>query len=205
MAKYEYIEQFLDVQKGGLSEKEALVQVAYEQGLITKQEMSPLIEHLSESGARLPENWTVPTDTFERVVFLTAWDKWVECIVSKLMHNAIVFNMMDNDPEQAKGFSLIHNFPSSLDELSLEHAVKALMQDKTGEERCLIVQVNVLNRRSLFAIQCMLPLPQREIRKILKENQQVAIILRHSGNGKFTKLKNLMHPYGLELRLTRLS
>ena len=205
MAKYKYIEQFLDVQKGGLSEREALVQVAYEQGLITKQEMSPLIEHLRESGARLPDNWTVPRDTFERVVFLTAWDKWVECIVSKLMHNAIVFNMMDNDPEQAKGFSLIHNFPSSLDELSLEHAVKALMQDKTGEERCLTVQVNVLNRRSLFAIQCMLPLPQREIRKILKENRQVAIILRHSGNGKFTQLKKLMHPYGLELRLTRLT
>ena len=205
MAKYEFIEQFLNVQKGGLSEKEALVQVAYEQGLITKQEMSPLIEHLGASGARLPKDWTVPRDKFEQVVFLTAWDKWVECIVSKLMHNAIVFNMMDSDPEQAKGFSLIHNFPSSLDELSLEHAVKALMQDKTGEERCLTVQVNVLNRRSLFAIQCMLPLPQREIRKILKENRQVAIILQHSGNRKFTKLKNLMHPYGLELRLTRLS
>lgn len=205
MAKYEFIEQFLNVQKGGLSGKEALVQVAYEQGLITKQEMSPLLEHLGMSGARLPKDWTLPRDKFEQVVFLTAWDKWVECIVSKLMHNAIVFNMMDSDPEQAKGFSLIHNFPSSLDELSLEYAVKALMQDKTGEERCLTVQVNVLNRRSLFAIQCMFPLPQREIRKILKENRQVAIILRHSGNEKFTKLKKLMHPYGLELRLTRLS
>lgn len=205
MAKYEYIEQFLKVREEGLSEGETLVQVAYEQGLITKEEMSPLLEHLCESGARLPKDWTLPRDKFEQVVFLTAWDKWVECIVSKLMHNAIVFNMMDNDPEQAKGFSLIHSFPSSLDELSLEHAVKALMQDKIGEERCLTLQVNVLNRRSLFAIQCLLPLPQREIRKILKENRQIAIILRYSGNGKFTKLKNLMHPYGLELRLTRLS
>ena len=193
MAKYEYIEQFLKVREEGLSEGETLVQVAYEQGLITKEEMSPFLEHLCESGARLPKDWTLPRD------------KWVECIVSKLMHNAIVFNMMDNDPEQAKGFSLIHSFPSSLDELSLEHAVKALMQDKIGEERCLTLQVNVLNRRSLFAIQCLLPLPQREIRKILKEDRQIAIILRYSGNGKFTKLKNLMHPYGLELRLTRLS
>ena len=35
------------------------------------------------------------------------------------------------------------------------------MQDKVGHERKLTMHVNVLNRRSLFAIQCMLSTTKR--------------------------------------------
>ena len=205
MADYQYIEQFLDARQNGLAEVEALVHVAYEQGLITKQEMPPLIEHLNQFGGRWPTDWEIPEDKFEQVVFLTSWNQWVECIVSKLMHNAMIFSMMENDSDDAGQYRLIHHFPTSLDELSLECTVEGLLKDKSGYERKLTMHVNVLNRRSLFAMQCILSLPQRDIRKLLREHRKISIVLQHSGNGQFTKLKNLMQPYGLELRLTRLS
>ena len=205
MANYEYIEQFLDARQNGLSEVESLVHVAYEQGLITKQEMPPLIEHLDEFGGRLPTDWALPEDKFEQVVFLTAWNQWVECIISKLMHNGMIFSMMASDSEDANHYQLIHHFPNSLDELSLEYTVEGLLKDKSGHDRKLTMHVNVLNRRSLFAMQCILSLPQREIRKLVREHRKISIVLQHSGNGKFTKLKKLMQPYGLELRLSRMS
>ena len=160
MADYSYIEQFL-VWGNGLSVVEALVNVAYQQGLITKQEMPPLIDHLNEFSSRWPTDWELPEDKFERVVFLTSWNQWVECIISKLMHNAMIFSMRESDPEDASQYRLIHHFPNSLDELSLEYAVKALLEDPAGDERKLPMHVSVLNRRSLFAMQCIVSSTKR--------------------------------------------
>tara|TARA_B100001093_G_scaffold261841_1_gene250250 strand:+ start:20 stop:745 length:726 start_codon:yes stop_codon:yes gene_type:complete len=205
MSNYEFIRSFLEAKNSGISGVEALVQVAYDQGLITKQEMLPLIQHLTEFGGELPTDIEVPEDKFERVVWLTRWNDWVECIVSKLMHNAVIFSMIDKDEEGVTRDQLIHHFPISLDELSLECHVESLMKDKTGHERKVTMHVNVLNRRSLFAMQCILSLPQKDIRKLLKQHRRITIVLQHSGNGKFTKLKKLMQPYGLELTLSRMS
>ena len=205
MSDYEYIGAFLDSKSRGLSEVESLVQVAYEQGFITREEMPRLIDHLNESGAQFPTDWKLPENRFDQVVFLTAWNQWVECIVAKLMNNGMMLSMMEDDPVDAKRYQLIHHFPKSLDELSLENNVERLLKDTTGHERKLTMHVNVLNRRSLFAIQCMLPLSQKEIRRLLKPDRKVSIVLLHSGNGKFTKLKKLMQPYGLELTLNRMS
>ena len=188
-----------------MSEVESLVQVAYEQGFISREEMPQLIGHLNESDVQFPTDWTIPGNKFDQVVFLTAWNEWVECIVAKLMNNGMIFSMMNDDPVDAKKYRLIHHFPKSLDELSLENNVERLLQDTTGHKRKLTMHVNVLNRRSLFAIQCMLPLSQKEIRRLLKPERKVSIVLLHSGNGKFTKLKRLMQPYGLELTLSRMS
>lgn len=205
MSSYEYISSFLEAKCRGLSEVEALVQVAYEQGLIVKDEMPPIIDHLNEFGGEFPTQWDVPEDKFDQVVFLTAWNQWVECIVSKLMHNGMIFSMMSRESEGAEEYKLIHHFPNSLDELSLEYKVENLMRDQTGDERRLTMHVNILNRRSIFALQCLLSLSQKEIRKLLTGHRKISIVLLHSGNGKFTKLKRLMQPYGLELQLSRLS
>ena len=78
-------------------------------GLITKEEMSPLIQHLNEFGGRFPTDWKLPDDKFEQVVFLTAWNQWVECIVSKLMHNAIVFGISQQESEDAKAKKTLKN------------------------------------------------------------------------------------------------
>ena len=112
MANYEYIKQFLDARQNGMSEAEALVNVAYEQGLITKQEMPPLIDHLDEFGGRLPTDWELPEDQFEQVVFLTSWNHWVGCIISKLMHNGMILNMIEEETEDANRYQLIHHFPN---------------------------------------------------------------------------------------------
>ena len=205
MSNYQYIEQFLKLHKSGFTINAALVESAYELGLITRQEKGPLVGHLNESGLRFPHDWQLPKDKFEQVIFLTAWNEWVQCVVSKLMHNAMIFSMMESEPNDERHHQLIHHFPTTLDELSLEYTVDRLMQDKSGHERKVTMHVNVLNRRSLFAIQCMLSLPQREIRRILKKDRTVTITLLHSGNGKFTKLKKLMQPYGLELEVARRS
>lgn len=205
MSNYQYVEQFLTSHKNGAPVKESLVESAYELGLITRQEKEPLIDHLTKCSCRFPEDWDLPEDKFERVIFLTAWNEWVQCVVSKLMHNAMIFSMRETESVEANYYQLIHHFPSTIDELSLEYTVERLMKDTVGHERQLTLHVNVLNRRSLFAIQCMLSLSQKEIRKRLQKDRTITITLLHSGNGKFTKLKKLMQPYGLELELTRRS
>ena len=72
---------------------------AYELGLITRQEKQPLIQHLNECGT-IPSGLETSRDKFEQVIFLTAWNEWVQCVVSKLMHNAMIFTMIESDPSK---------------------------------------------------------------------------------------------------------
>jgi hypothetical protein len=201
MADYEYFEQFLDGINAGLTEAEALVEVTYDMGLITKNESARLVTMLEEATPNLKRDWTVPEDAFEKVVFMTGWNEWVQCIAMKIMQNGTVLSVRSKDPEEAKNFTWVHHFPQTLDEMSLQQQIDALMADKTGFERKLTMYVNVLNRRSIFALQCMLSLSEQEIRDMLKKRKRVSITLLHSGNGKFTKLKRLLRPYGLDLSL----
>ena len=203
MIEYDFIEQFIEAINGGMTEAEALVEVTYDQGLIVKTEMEQLIEHLSECLSETDVDWTIPEDKFERVIFLTGWNEWVQFICCKLMHNASVFYSRARDPYSSDHGRLISHFPRTIDEMVMENQVEALMRDTKGSERLLTMYVNVLNKRSIFAIQCLLGLPEQEVRKLLKDKRKVSMKLMHSGNGKFTKLKKLLQPFGLELRLSR--
>ena len=46
------------------------------------------------------------------------------------------------------------------------------------------MHVNVLSRRSVVAIHCILSLPQREIRKLVSKDRTVVLTLLHTGNDK---------------------
>ena len=203
MIEYDFIEQFIEAINGGMTEAEALVEVTYDQGLIEKTEKEQLIEHLSECLSDTDGDWTSPEDKFERVIFLTGWNEWVQFICCKLMHNASILYSRARDPYSNDHGRLISHFPRSINEMVMENQVEALMLDTKGSDRRLTMHVNVLNKRSIFAIQCLLGLPEREVRKLLKDKRKVSMKLMHSGNGKFTKLKKLVQPFGLELRLSR--
>ena len=203
MIEYDFIEQFLEAINGGMTEAEALVEVTYDQGLILKTEKIKLIEHLSGCFGPTGMNWQIPEDKFERVIFMTGWNEWVQCIACQLMQNATIFSSRERDPYSSNHGRLISHFPRTIDDMVMQSQVEALMKDTKGSERQLTMYVNVLNNRSIFAIQCLLGLSEKEVRKLLKDKRKVSMSMMHSGNGKFTKLKKLLQPYGLELRLSR--
>ncbi len=206
MSEYEYFTCFLDAIKEGASQEKAWALVAYEQGLIIKEEVDAIAKYFEGKESPFPEEYQeIPTDEFEKVVFLTAWNELVQANAWKMMHNGMVFHIAEKEGDTGVPQNLIHHYPQTLDELALQKCVEALLADKKGEKRTLIVRFEIVNRRSIFAFQCLVGLSEAKIRQLIRSNERkLSLTIAHAGNGKFTKLKELLRPYGLRLAMGRL-
>lgn len=201
MSDFELFDCFIGFLEEGATEKQALALTAYEQGLILKSEISELFGEPELNGLRRKGTraWNIPEDPIERLVYLTIWNRWVKESICKIMSNCVVLSMRARNDPDAERAIVAHDFPQDIAELALQIQLNDILAIKGEQTYICRIQKVKRNRRAIFALQCLLKIPERKIFTLLDADGRPELEFHNASELKITKLKKTLRACGVLL------
>lgn len=190
---------FLGFLDQGATEEQAWALTAYEQGLITKDEAFHMFGEPNFTGIRRTDvrTWEIPEEPFEKIVYLTAWNAWVEAILPKILHNGVVLERQARKGTKTREEMLVYDFPRDISELALQNQLEEILSIEGGRSRYCYLQKISRNRRAIFALQCLLKIPERKIIRLLDSDSKPRFMIRKASDKKCSLLRDLLSLHGI--------
>ena len=191
---FELFECFLDFLDQGATEEQAWALTAYEQGLLTRKEAFEMFGEPQLTGFRRDNVrvWEIPEDPFDRLVYLTAWNEWIGTVLFKIMHNNVVLKLRERKFTKVFEHKLVYDFPRDISELALQNQLEEILRQGGGYPRACYIQKSRRNRRAIFALQCLLKLPEGKILQLLASDPRPRLVIQNASRRKFRYLKKAL-------------
>ena len=197
-------ESFLGYLDRGATEEEAFFLVGYDIGFLCKEEVDFKLGHYILPGIRLPmtRTWDVPTDPFDRIVYLKVWNTWLMDRIWRWVHNVQVEMQRQGLIKETVTDILCHVHPQNIKEIQLETRLKELSSLKGDLEQPFVITKYKSKRITTFAIQCLLQCPEQEAQKLLQTKNKTSFIINKSSKEKSRRLKAIFSDYGITVRFS---
>ena len=150
---------------------------------------------------RLPmtRQWTIPTDPFDRIVYLEVWNTWLLDRIWRWVHNVQVEMQRQGHIDYEVTDILVQTHPQNIKELQLEKRFKNIETQKGEHDQPFVFRKYRNKRTAIFAIQCLLNCSEQKAKQMITRNRQPSFIMCKSSKEKFKQLKSLFEDYGISI------
>ena len=192
-------ESFLEYLDKGATEEEAFFLVGHDIGFLCKEEVDFKLGDYVLPGIRLPmtRTWEIPTDSFDRIVYLKVWNTWLMDRIWRWVHNVQVEMQRKGLIKETVTDVLCHLQPQNIKEIQLETRLRDLASLKGDLELPFVIKKYRSKRLVTFAIQCLLQCPEKEAKRMLQTKIKPSFIMSKGSKEKSKKLKAIFADYGI--------
>ena len=198
-------EIFLQYINKGATEDHALFLAGYDRGYFSKEELVFKFGILPLSGTKREDTreWRIPTDPFEKIVYVQNWNMWLEDRMWKMIHNVQVEMKRANLLKTKIIDRLFKVFPKNIEELRIEKRLKAISDSPGGEHIPFQITKVPKSTTSVFALQCLLQCSADEIKRILRITSRPQLTCTNGSTSKCLALKSELAKCGIIIEFHR--
>ena len=171
-------EDFLGYLERGATEESAILHAGYAQGFFCKQELIFRLGTLEipQKSTQQPSRWSLPTDPFDRLVYIQCWSLWLEDQMWKQIHNIPIemyqAGLSEDKPDNE---TLFTRFPRDLKEYGIEKSLQKHLHEKKGEPTSLHICKVQRTSYARFALQVLLNCSVKTASKLIREGSRISV------------------------------